>query len=98
MVKLDHFVSTTISGEVPDLSVYLLALWYEKRGDWQRAHEIVQELNTEPAALIHAYLHRREGDDSNARYWYHQVGRQFPVELSLDEEWSLLATTLLATG
>lgn len=52
------------------LSPYLQALWWEKKGYWDKAHELVQDLPDQLASAIHAYLHRREGDLWNARYWY----------------------------
>lgn len=51
------------------------ALWWEARGDWDRAHTIAQDLHTPDAAWVHAYLHRREGDAGNATYWYRQAGK-----------------------
>lgn len=70
------------------------ALWYERRGDWTRAHEITQDLPGRDAAWVHAYLHRREGDLWNAGYWYRQANR--PVENgALDEEWRTIAGELL---
>jgi hypothetical protein len=74
---------------------YLIALWREKRGEWDAAHEIVQDISTKTAARIHAYLHRREGDESNARYWYRQAGEAFPSGQTLDEEWRSLVERLL---
>jgi hypothetical protein len=44
------------------LSKYLEALWFDAQGDWEKAHTLVQDLNTSDAAWIHAYLHRKEGD------------------------------------
>lgn len=95
-MTFEEFETSLIEENVPAaLSPYLTALWREKRGDWSAAHEIVQELNTATAAWIHAYLHRREGDESNARYWYRQADQAFPASQSLDEEWESLAKTLL---
>ncbi len=71
-----------------------MALWHDARGDWARAHEIVQDLTSPDASWVHAYLHRREGDDSNARYWYGRAGRQ-ACRLSLDDEWTQIAGALL---
>jgi DNA-directed RNA polymerase specialized sigma24 family protein len=82
-------------GLAEELSPYLTALWREKRGDWDAAHEIVQDISTKTAAHLHAYLHRREGDESNARYWYRQAGVVFPSGLTLDEEWRDLVARLL---
>lgn len=70
-------------------SDYLRALWHDARGDWDRAHDIVQDINTSHAAQIHAYLHRKEGDISNADYWYRRAGTNRP-ESTLDEEWDAL--------
>ncbi|NVN41086.1 hypothetical protein HUK82_11030 [Ameyamaea chiangmaiensis] len=58
----------------PGLPDHLLALWHDARGDWQTAHALVEEGLTPPACHVHAYLHRREGDMSNARYWYRRAG------------------------
>ena len=74
----------------------LLALWYDARGDWTRAHETVQDLDTAAAAWVHAYLHRKEGDASNARYWYARAGRPVP-RTSLEEEWARIAEAFLGT-
>ncbi len=51
------------------------ALWYGARGDWNRAHELVQGENGANAAWVHAWLHRVEGDLDNARHWYGRAGR-----------------------
>ena len=64
----------------------LQALWHDARGDWNTAHEIVQRLDTTDAARIHAYLHRKEGDQGNARYWYRQAGSVFPENTTLEQE------------
>jgi hypothetical protein len=77
------------------LSPYLLALWHDKRGDWNTAHETVQDIEDATAAWIHAYLHRKEGDTSNARYWYRRAGREFPGHQTLDQEWQQIAQSLL---
>lgn len=44
-------------------------------GQWEAAHRIVQEDDTEAAAWIHAVLHKIEGDIDNSRYWYRRAGR-----------------------
>ena len=61
------------------------ALELAKNGDWDAAHEIVQNLSDSLACQIHAYLHRVEGDNSNASYWYNRAGVSFP-SISLDDE------------
>jgi hypothetical protein len=75
---------------------YLCALWHEANGDWDKAHEIVQVLPDATAARIHAYLHRKEGDDWNSRYWHNRAGTKFPRGISLEEEWELLVRQLLS--
>lgn len=73
----------------------LTALWHDAKGDWQRAHEIVQEEEGAEAAWVHAYLHRKEGDLSNAGYWYRRAGR--PVsKVSLEDEWETIVSAFLA--
>ena len=70
-------------------SVYIQALNADKNGDWNAAHELIQHLPTEEAAWIHAYLHRKEGDDWNARYWYDRA-EQPVFQESLEDEWELI--------
>jgi hypothetical protein len=53
----------------------LLALWWDARGDWEKAHEVAQEVAGADGAWVHAYLHRKEGDLGNAGYWYRRAGR-----------------------
>ena len=62
------------------------ALNLARNGQWEAAHNIVQDLHSPGAARIHGYLHRVEGDDSNAGYWYRRAGVEFP-SVSVDEEW-----------
>ena len=68
---------------------YLKALFWDKQGDWEKAHELVQDSSEASAAWIHAYLHRKEGDDANAGYWYKKAGKPF-FNGSLTEEWEFL--------
>jgi len=65
----------------------------EKNGDWTQAHETTQEIHTKEAALVHAYLHRRESDLSNANYWY-RTARVTPFKGTMDEEWNYLVNNL----
>ncbi len=89
----------TVSDSLPPVSVsaYLQALWYDAKGDWDRSHDIVQDIHDDKASWIHAYLHRKEGDNGNARYWYHRAGRTFPA-VSLQEEWEQIVRELLEAG
>lgn len=72
----------------------LQALWWEAKGDWQAAHDIVERLPSNEASHIHAYLHRKEGDDWNARYWYRVANKPFPTQ-SMQEELKILVENLL---
>lgn len=73
----------------------LKALWYDKQGDWNKAHDIAQEIHTPIGAWIHAYLHRKEGDLWNADYWYQKAGRT-RTNQTLDQEWQAIVETVLA--
>lgn len=73
----------------------LQALWHDANGDWNAAHEIVQAMDDVMAARIHAYLHRKEGDEWNSRYWHRRAGSSFPEGMSLEEEWDMLVRELV---
>lgn len=96
-MTLFEFQQSVTGPEPPvTLSPELLALWHDARGDWRTAHETVQDLATPAAAWVHAYLHRREGDQDNARYWYRRAAQ--PVYAgSLDAERDHIAGALLET-
>lgn len=72
----------------------LEALMIEKHGNWNKAHRMIQALESKEAAWAHAYLHRREGDLDNASFWYFRAGRNQP-DLTLDEEWLQIYGTLM---
>jgi hypothetical protein len=74
----------------------LRALWSEARGDWKTAHEITQDIEGQRAAWVHAYLHRKEGDLSNARYWYRRAERPEATD-ALDQEWERIVCALLTS-
>jgi hypothetical protein len=79
------------------LSLALQSLWFEAKGDWEKAHELAQKDGGFSGDWVHAYLHRKEGDASNARYWYDRAGK--PVYSGpLEEEWAAISETLLAKG
>ena len=94
-MELDEFKNSVAKSAPPkNVSVYLNALWYDRKGDWDKSHNIIQDVNDKTAGWIHAYLHRKEGDEGNAGYWYSRAGKSFP-EISLDEEWSEIVMALL---
>ncbi|MGB5555323.1 MAG: hypothetical protein WBM83_11740 [Flavobacteriaceae bacterium] len=74
----------------------LKALWYDAKGDWESSHNIAQEMHNEMGSWIHAYLHRKEGDEFNAGYWYRRAGKPFPKK-SLSEELFYLVEFLLTS-
>ncbi|MFC3196663.1 hypothetical protein ACFOET_03465 [Parapedobacter deserti] len=75
------------------LTVQQEALWYDGKGEWNKAHDLINDLDDRLSAHVHAYLHRKEGDLWNADYWYRRAGRQRP-EKSLEEEWEDLVKTM----
>lgn len=90
-----EFKDTLKSNQPPArISPYLLSLWYDARGDWHKAHSLVDSLPGIEAAHVHAYLHRKEGDISNADYWYRRAERKRPA-VELDEEWQELVDRFL---
>jgi hypothetical protein len=98
MMQLDDFVDS-LGQDRPDstLPTLLQALWHDAHGDWDRAHELTQKQDSTDAAWVHAYLHRKEGDLGNARYWYRRSGHEEPV-VSLQEEWRAIATALIVSA
>jgi hypothetical protein len=66
----DFSASLHLPGPLPDWDEALQALWWDARGEWERAHALAQINEGDPrSAWVHAYLHRKEGDLSNAAYW-----------------------------
>jgi len=90
-----QFTASLEGDTPPDLGhPLLLALWHDARGHWERAHDIAQDVDDPDGAWVHAYLHRVEGDNWNANYWYRRAGRSMPG-LSLREEWEEIVRTFL---
>jgi hypothetical protein len=95
-MTLDEFKAARSANTTPgDLPPAVLALWHDAKGDWDGAHRAVQDLDDESGAWVHAYLHRKEGDASNAAYWYRRAGQ--PVARgALEDEWEAIAAALLS--
>ena len=74
-MDLEAWQGSLRAAKPPAMPPLAEALWWEAHGDWGRAHAIAQEIDTADGALVHAYLHRREGDQRNAAYWYRRAGR-----------------------
>lgn len=89
-----EFRESLRSAEPPaGLPPTLAALWWDAKGDWARAHGLVDDLETTDAMAVHAYLHRKEGADGNAEYWYDRAGKDF-YRPSLQAEWEALVAGL----
>ena len=86
-MNLDDF-KKSIDNEGPpsDISETLKSLWWDKKGNWDSAHSIAQEIRTAQGSAVHAYLHRKEGVIWNADYWYSRAGKVRP-DIPLDQEW-----------
>jgi hypothetical protein len=94
-MTLAKFVASLKKDKPPaSVSKLLEALWWDGKGEWDRAHDIAQDVLGSNGAWVHAYLHRKEGDNSNAAYWYSKAGKIMPAG-ALQEEWQYIVTALL---
>ncbi len=94
-MTVDEFRASLTLAEPPsELQAALAALWWDAKGDWTHSHGIVDDLDTQEAMAVHAYLHRKEGVAWNADYWYHRAGREFHRP-TLEAEWEALVAGLL---
>ncbi|MEO5716682.1 MAG: hypothetical protein ABIT37_24600 [Luteolibacter sp.] len=100
MTAMDLSHSAASDASPPDgISTAARALWFARAGKWDAAHDLCQEIPGAAGAWIHAYLHREEGDLSNAAYWYSRAGKPVPPpSLSLGDEWLAIAAVLLGAG
>ena len=89
-MTVEEFLKT----EADEFHGALLALWWDGRGDWGKAHEIAQDIAGVDGAWVHAYLHRKEGDVGNAGYWYRRAGRDV-ARGDLRVEWVAIVTEML---
>ena len=97
-MDLSGFKQSVAAAAPPaQLSAAVQALWWDAKGDWDRAHACAQQDEGKTGSAVHAYLHRKEGDMRNAGGWYSRAGRE-PATVSLDEEWQSLAEEMLAIG
>ena len=94
MANLEAFQST--ESAPTDLGPALEALWWLRRGDWNKAHETVQGHEGEADCdWVHAHLHRQEGDMSNAGGWYRRAGKTMP-DVTIEEEWRAITSAMLS--
>ena len=89
----DLIASLANAVPAPDLAPPLAALWWAAKGDWDAAHKIVMNEDSKDAAWVHAYLHRVEGDLSNAGYWYRRADKPAAKD-ALDAEWQRIVDAL----
>ena len=93
-MKIKEFRASVPRDEPPEgLSAPLTALWWDAKGDWARAHALVDELESAEGMAVHAYLHRKEGAASNADYWYARAGHKLRRP-TLEAEWEALVDCL----
>jgi hypothetical protein len=94
-MNYEEFIMS-ISEKKPPVQItkYLTVLWYDAKGKWDIAHKLAQSIFNNEGSLLHAYLHRKEGDLANASYWYSNAGKEMP-NISLTEEWEELVIEFL---
>ena len=94
-MTLDEFRETLAApGPPAALTHALQGLWWDAKGDWHKAHESAQQDEDVAGSWVHAYLHRKEGDQDNAAYWYGRASKPFCRE-PLSKEWSDVTAELL---
>ena len=97
-MTLDEFRKTIANDRPPDgLSFALVGLWWDAKGNWDKAHESAQQDEGPAGSWVHAYLHRKEGDSSNAGYWYRRANKPHSRSL-LEQEWREIAESLLTAA
>jgi hypothetical protein len=89
------FTATLQASDPPDVAPALVALWHDAKGDWEAAHNAAQDIEDATGAWVHAYLHRKEGDEGNAAYWYRRAGKPIARD-SLSAEWERIVTALVS--
>ena len=93
-MTIDDFRASLSAADPPAVSAALRALWHDARGDWNAAHTVAQAIDDPTGARLHAYLHRKEGDLTNAGYWYRRAEQPVATD-SLTAEWERLVAELL---
>lgn len=95
-MTLDEFRRSIANNQPPpDLSLALAGLWWDAKGNWGQAHESAQQDESSNGAWVHAYLHRKEGDSSNAGYWYRRANKPHS-QSALEQEWLQITESLLS--
>ena len=78
-----------------DLSPEAMSLWHAKKGQWEDAHNIAQDIPSSMGSWIHALLHLIEGDVGNAGYWFHRAGKPSRKVSEIDALWHEVASEVL---
>ena len=94
-MNLEEVITSFLATNPGEENPYALALWHDAKGEWEKSHAIIQDIETKEASHIHAYLHRKEGDIWNADYWYRRAGKSRP-SISLEDEWRELVLIFIA--
>lgn len=91
-MTFEEFIAHVNANDAPanGMSKALCALWHAQKGQWERAHEVSQDMPSTDGSWIHANLHREEGDIGNAQYWYRRAGRTVPDMSYVDERHELI--------
>jgi hypothetical protein len=70
-MTVDDFRQLLTATEPPaGVALALAGLWWDAKGGWTRAHDSAQQDEGPEGSWVHAYLHRKQGDNANAVYWY----------------------------
>jgi hypothetical protein len=94
-MQFEEYANSLNSNYPPEnINQFAQAMWYDAKGDWEKAHNIVQDIENKTAYRIHAYLHRKEGDSGNAGYWYNKASTKLP-DYSLEKEWEEIVKAVL---
>jgi len=95
-MNFDAFRKSTSAAAPPEgLDLAGQALWWDAKGDWDKAHTLADKDHGAAGSWVHAYLHRKEGDRGNAGYWYRRAGKTMPAKASLETEWAEIAKALI---
>lgn len=95
-MTVEEFTASLHSDAPPEgLSLAVQSLWHDGKGAWKTAHDLINDEEEEQQCMwVHAYLHRKEGDNFNAGYWYKKAGKPFS-KAPLEIEWETILMTLL---
>jgi len=92
---IKEFILSLKNEQPPEgINLSLRGLWWERKGDWDQAHSIVQKDQSSESAWVHAYLHRKGGDVGNSAFWYSHAGQDMST-LNFDKEWEQIVEALL---